>query len=64
MPKLKSNSGAAKRFKARGKGFKYRAANRNHILTKNTQKSKRHRRHLRGISKVDQPMVKRMLQGS
>src|SRR3990167_5613988 len=45
MPKLKSNRGAAKRFRATAKGgFKCRSVNRNHILTKKTTKRKRHLR--------------------
>ncbi len=51
MPKLKSNSGASKRFKKTGSGtFKHRAANRSHIMTK---KSTKRKRHLRGMSQVN-----------
>lgn len=51
MPKIKTNSGAKKRFKHRGDGsIKKRSANRNHILTKKSQKRKR---NLRGTSAVD-----------
>jgi len=51
MPKIKSKSGALKRFKKTGSGtFKCRSANRNHILTK---KSSKRKRHLRGLSLVD-----------
>ncbi|ALB01832.1 50S ribosomal protein L35 [Francisella persica ATCC VR-331] len=50
MPKLKTKSGAAKRFKKTGNGgFKHRCANRAHINTKMTTKRKR---HLRGMSQV------------
>ena len=42
--KLKTHSGAAKRFK------KSRSANRNHILTKQTTKRKRHNRGLNKLS--------------
>ena len=43
MPKLKTNRGAAKRFKKTASGgYKYRQANRNHILTKKSTKRKRH----------------------
>ena len=48
--KLKSVSGAKKRFRKTGKksltsgGFKCKSANRNHILTKKTTKRKRHLR--------------------
>ena len=34
MPKLKTNRGAAKRFRATASGFKARRSYRNHILTK------------------------------
>jgi large subunit ribosomal protein L35 len=45
MPKLKSNRGAAKRFRATANGgFKCRSPNRNHILTKKATKRKRHMR--------------------
>jgi large subunit ribosomal protein L35 len=50
MPKLKTNSGAKKRFRATANGVKRRAANRNHILTKKATKRKR---HLRGDTMVD-----------
>jgi large subunit ribosomal protein L35 len=51
MPKLKTNKSAAKRFKKTGSGgFKYRNANRNHILTK---KSTKRKRHLRAMDMVD-----------
>jgi large subunit ribosomal protein L35 len=46
MPKLKSNRGAAKRFRATGNGFKHRGTARNHILTK---KSTKRKRQLRGL---------------
>ena len=51
MPKLKTKKSAAKRFKkiANG-GYKYRQANRNHILTK---KSSKRLRRLRGMKMVD-----------
>ena len=48
MPKMKTNRGAAKRFKITKKGkIKHRAAYRNHILSK---KSTKRKRQLRGIS--------------
>ena len=34
MPKIKVHSGAAKRFKKTGSGFKRKQANKRHILTK------------------------------
>lgn len=50
MSKLKTNSGAAKRFKRTANGFKHRNAFRNHILTK---KSTKRKRQLRGASQVE-----------
>lgn len=50
MPKLKTKSGAAKRFKKLGGGgFKRAKANLRHILTKKNTKRKR---HLRGTTSV------------
>ena len=38
--KIKTHSGAAKRFKKTGSSLKSRSANRNHILTKQSTKEK------------------------
>ena len=52
MPKMKTKSGAAKRFRALGNGrFKRSQANLRHILTK---KSTKRKRHLRGTTDVHQ----------
>ena len=48
--KLKKHSGASKRFKKTGSAIKSRSANRNHILTKQSTKRKRHNRGLNKIS--------------
>jgi len=62
MPKIKSNRGAAKRFKKTGTGrFKHRAANRSHILTKKATKRKRHLRGMDIIHAADQASIKQML---
>ena len=62
MPKLKTSSGAAKRFKKTGKGgYKHRQAHRAHILTKKSTKRKRHLRGMKQISEADVPLVKRLL---
>ena len=62
MPKLKTNRGAAKRFKKTGKGgFKHRAANRAHINTKMTTKRKRHLRGMDQVAKADVASIKQML---
>ncbi|MDO8958212.1 MAG: 50S ribosomal protein L35 [Rhodocyclaceae bacterium] len=56
MPKMKTKSGAAKRFKVRGSGSIKRAqAFKRHILTKKTTKVKR---HLRGVLTVHESDVK------
>lgn len=56
MPKLKTNRGAAKRFKRTAKGgFKHRSAFRNHILTK---KAAGRKRKLRGLAMVHCTNVK------
>jgi large subunit ribosomal protein L35 len=56
MPKLKTNRGAAKRFRAKGNGgFKRAQSHLNHILTKKTPKRKR---KLGPIAQVDESDVK------
>ena len=50
MPKIKTNRGAAKRFKKTGTSVKSKSANRNHILTKQSTKRKRHNRGLNKLS--------------
>ena len=61
MPKLKTNRGAAKRFRATGNGFKHRGTSRNHILTKKSTKRKRNLRGARAVNKVDCPAIDKML---
>jgi large subunit ribosomal protein L35 len=61
MPKLKSNRGAAKRFRATANGFKCRRSFRNHILTKKSTKRKRQLRTIGRIDKSDMKSVARML---
>jgi large subunit ribosomal protein L35 len=62
MPKMKTSSGAAKRFKKTGKGgYKHRQSFRNHILTKKATKRKRHLRSMKQIAPADIPLVKRLL---
>lgn len=56
MPKLKSNRGAAKRFKATGTGKIRRSkAFRSHLLTK---KSNKRKRNLRNAGLVDSTNVR------
>lgn len=61
MPKIKSNSGARKRFKATAKGFKHKQSFRSHILTKKSPKRKRQLRGMKQIAACDVPLIKRML---
>lgn len=61
MPKLKSNRGAAKRFRATGSGFKCRSSFRNHILTKKSTKRKRQLRTIGRVDKSDLRSIARML---
>ena len=62
MPKMKTNRGAAKRFKRTASGeFKRGQSHRRHILTKKSTKRKRHLRAAIKIAKSDVAMVKRLL---
>ncbi|WP_028302804.1 50S ribosomal protein L35 [Oceanospirillum maris] len=61
MPKIKSNSGAAKRFRKTGNGIKHKQSFRSHILTKKSTKRKRHLRPMKQLHAADQALVKRML---
>jgi large subunit ribosomal protein L35 len=61
MPKLKTNRGAAKRFRATANGYKCRRVNRNHILTSKATKRKRQLRATGRIDKSDMHAVDRML---
>ena len=62
MPKMKTNRGAAKRFKRTGNGtIKLRRANRNHILTKKATKRKRQLRIMPSVNPNDARTVDRLL---
>lgn len=62
MPKLKTNRGAAKRFKKTASGrFKRNQSFRRHILTKKSSKRKRQLREASYVAAVDTPAVRRML---
>ena len=60
MPKIKVHSGAAKRFKKTGSGLKRKQANKRHILTKMSTKSKRQLRGTTSLADGDPKLVKRM----
>jgi large subunit ribosomal protein L35 len=62
MPKMKTNRGAAKRFRLNGKGrIKRKKAYASHILTKKSTKRKRNLRQQTGIDASDRKRVERML---
>ncbi|MCI5222969.1 MAG: 50S ribosomal protein L35 [Candidatus Electrothrix sp. AR4] len=62
MPKMKTNRGAAKRFKATGTGKIRRSkAFTSHILTSKSSKRKRNLRQSGLIDAADTKAVKRML---
>ncbi len=60
MPKVKTNSGAKKRFALTGSG-KIKHAFKSHILTKKTKKQKRNLTHSGLVSRVDTGAVKALL---
>ncbi len=62
MPKLKTNRGAAKRFKKTGSGgYKHRQSHRNHILTKKSSKRMRQLRHMKCVHDSDIAAIDQML---
>jgi large subunit ribosomal protein L35 len=62
MPKLKTNRGAAKRFKkTAGGGFKHGQSHKRHILTKKSAKRIRHLRHGKMVHEADVNAISRML---
>ncbi len=64
MPKMKSNSGAKKRFKRTASGrLKREKAYMNHILTKKDSKRKRKLGQGTYVDKSDLPRMNRLLAG-
>ncbi len=61
MPKLKTNRGAAKRFKRTAKGYKHAQSYKRHILTKKSTKRKRQLRPMAMVKPCDVLSVRRML---
>ena len=62
MPKMKTKSGAAKRFKVRASGsIKRSQAFKRHILTKKTTKNKRQLRGTMMVHATDMHSVRAML---
>lgn len=62
MPKLKTNRGAAKRFKRTASGgFKHKPSYKRHILTKKSAKRKRQLGGLQNVHASDVKEVRKML---
>mgnify|MGYP003950065297 CR=1 FL=1 len=62
MPKMKSKSGAKKRFKLTGSGkVKRKNAFKNHILTKKETKQKRNLTKSSLVHKSDEKYIKKMI---
>ena len=62
MPKVKTNSGAKKRFALTGTGkIKRKHAYHSHILTKKTKKQKRNLDHFAIVEHVDEARIKELL---
>jgi large subunit ribosomal protein L35 len=62
MPKIKTNRGAAKRFKKTSSGsFKRGQSHRRHILTKKSTKRKRQLRSPNQLHKSDVASARRMM---
>jgi len=62
MPKVKTKSGAKKRFKLTGTGkIKRKHAYKSHILTKKETKQKRNLTYFTTVHKSDKKRVKKML---
>ncbi len=61
MPKIKTNSGAAKRFRKTAGGYKHKQSFHSHILTKKSTKRKRQMRAKKELEAGDVQLVRRML---
>ncbi len=62
MPKMKTNRGAAKRFKVTGSGaIKRGKSHRRHILTKKSTKRKRQLRSPAQLCRADAAVARRMI---
>ena len=60
--KMKTNRGAAKRFRVTGSGrIKFKRSKMRHILTKKSVKWKRHARKGSYIAKCEEHLIKRLI---
>ena len=65
MPKMKSHSGAKKRFRVTGSGkLRARHSFSSHILEKKSPKRKRHFKEPVVLAKADEKKVRKMLGGN
>ena len=64
MPKMKTHSGAKKRFKKLKNKFKYACASKRHLLTKKTTKRKRNMRRGGIVSSSNAHSIARLLPNS
>ena len=62
MPKMKTHSGAKKRFNARKNDIKRTMKNKNHILNKKKRERKRKLRHGAVVSKSEEKTIRRLIQ--
>ncbi|HLF11437.1 MAG TPA: 50S ribosomal protein L35 [Gammaproteobacteria bacterium] len=62
MPKLKTNRGAAKRFRAKANGgFKRGQSHKRHILTKKSPKRKRQLGSMKAVDESDVKAIRKLL---
>ena len=61
MPKIKTNRGAAKRFKKTAGGYKHRQSFTSHNFSNKSTKQKRHLRSPKLLSDPDARLAKRLL---
>ncbi len=61
MPKIKTNRGAAKRFRQTANGYKHKQSFARHILTKKSSKRKRFLRGTKAVKHCDVMSIRRML---
>ena len=62
MPKMKSNTGAKKRFRTTGSGkFRRGKKSKRHLLTNKSQKRKRHLRKQGIVAKAQHKQIRAML---
>lgn len=64
MPKMRSHSGAKKRFRVTGSGkIKRGQQGKNHILTKKVRKTKRNLRQTAYVNSAEAATIKTLIQG-